>query len=439
MWRRMRWRGVMCLTLALIATAASAADVVQGSFTTDGVTGRKATPHGWVEQKVFLGPWKTGYGFGWQSGAQPRGSFRAAAPDTAPPLPAGTYALFSLCYDAAPAFAINPDVRITGDPEPAEARLNTPAHYSVLYNAAYEEWDRSPWVHASDFFQTFVATSPYITRIATKLADKSGDHYHLTLDYAVYETGDGPPSTWKRISPVRSRFLSGGTDPIIHIFWVPFRSDEVNLTPGKTYALRLWRDPKSQSETFALVVRPDKGDGYAGGHLYVGDKPRTDLDAYAYVSGGKPGTIVNHAPVGDAEPKNLVGTAKRYGQTFRASGEGLAAADIIYATGEPRPKALPITFQLYDKPGGRPIGPAKTCYGMPLAFQARAAAVWMKGDAPLTPGREYYLEWSSPGCNTWQLNEDLPGHAYRDGEPKPDADLAMSIVEYAAEPSRTAR
>jgi hypothetical protein len=138
------------------------------------------------------------------------------------------------------------------------------------------------------------------------------------------------------------------------------------------------------------------------------------------------------------EFNDLIGWGTRFGQTFRASGIGLAGVDVIYATGDPRPPPLPITFRLYDDVTGKRIGPAKTCYGVPGAFQGRAAAIWARGEVPLVPGQTYYLEWQSPGCNTWRLNEDLPGEAYVGGLAKPDADLAMSIAEYrgtAAEPT----
>ncbi len=401
-------------------------------MTAAGVTGRQDTPHGWKEEKLYVGQLDVGFGAGTQTANNPVGWFSISGKQQSPGFPAGKYALFSLCYDGIPAFSCDMGLQVPeGAGKLEKARLETPAHYSVMYDTkGAEQWGKSPWIQGSDFYQTFVATTRHVTRIATRLADKSGDHYYLNLNYAVYETNDGPPSTWKKISPVRSRYLSGGTDPIIHIFHVPYRSSEVTLVPGRTYAVRFWRDPSSQSERFALVVRTDKGDGYAGGHVFVGDEPRKDLDAYAYISGGAAGTIVNHAPVGDPDLKKLVGSAKRHGQTFKASGTGLAAVDVIYATGASRPPELPFVFQVYDKPGGKPIGKAKTCYGLPLTFQGRAAAIWAKGDIPLTPGQMYYIEWTSPGSNIWKLNEDLPGEAYVDGVAKPDADLAMSIAEY---------
>jgi hypothetical protein len=408
------------------------ASLVQGSFKIAGVTGRQAQAHGWAEENIYVGQLKSGFGAGTRSDHTPPGRFSISGEARPGGFAAGDYALFSLCYDGMVPFTCRMDVKI---PEGAgtlgKIDLETPAHYSVMYDSkGYEAWGKSPWVGGNDFYQTFVATTPHVTRIGTRLADKSGDHQYMTLDFAVYEPNDGPPSTWKRISPVRSRFLSGSTDPIIHIFWVPYRSNEVQLIPGRTYAIRLWRDPKSQSERFALVARTDKGDGYAHGHLFVGDQAREDLDAYAFISGGQPGTVVNHEPVGDTDLKAFAGTAKRHGQTFRASGTSLAGLDIVYATGQARPDPFPFVFQAYDQPGGKPIGPAKTCYGLPLTFQGRAAAVWTKGEVPLKPGQMYYVEWTSPACNTWQLNEDLPGEAYVDGTAKPNADLAMSIVEY---------
>jgi len=420
-------------TIAIAPGMATAADAVQGLLTTQGVTGRTAAPHGWVEEKVYLGQLDAGFGAGAETAAKPPGWFSISGRFREGGFPAGTYALFTLCYDAGLAFSVKPDVEVPpGTATLDKVKLETPAHYSVMYATSHDEWGEKPWLWGDDFYQTFVATTPHITRVATKLAGKSGDHFHLTLNYAIYETNDGPPSSWKRISPVRSRFLSGGTDPIIHVFWVPYRSSEIALTTGRTYAVRFWRDPVSQSQTFAIVARTDRGDGYAAGRLYAGEKPHDELDAYACVTGGAAGTICNHAPTGDMDLKQLIGSAVRFGQTFRATGVGVAAVDVIYATGETRPASLPIAFQVYDKPGGRPIGPARTCYGLPRAFQARAAAFWKRGDVPLTPGRTYYLEWSTPRpCNTWQLNEDLPGEAYREGRARPEADLAMSIVEYA--------
>jgi hypothetical protein len=251
---------LVAVIMGIVAAPVFGAEAVPCLMTTAGVTAGAATPHCWVEEQVYVGQLTTGFAAGTRTEGAPAGRF--SIPGTARPrgFPAGTYAVFAPRYDGAAAFAFDMDVAPPeGSREPDSVQLETPAHYSVMYDADYHEWGDEPWVEGDSFYQTFVATGPHITRIATQLADKSGDCFHLTLNYSIYEAGEGPPSTWKQISPVRSRFLSGNTDPIIHIFWVPYRSDEVQLTTGKLYALRLWRDPSSQSATFALVARPDRG------------------------------------------------------------------------------------------------------------------------------------------------------------------------------------
>ncbi len=408
-----------------------AAEAVQGMLTTDGLTGRDATPHHWSKQNIYVCPLGPGFGFGAPTIDNPPGWFGIKPAFVEQGFPKGEYALAALSYDNIPAFACHMNLEIPGGEKKLDgARLNTPAHYSVIFDKAHTEWSDSPWLWGSDFYQTFRAEGNDVTRVATKLAGKSGDHYFLTLNYAIHEPNEGPPESWRRISPVRSRFLSQGTDPIIHIFWVAYRSEEVKLAPGKTYAMRFWRDPSSQSKTFSMVVRQDTGDGYAHGHLWVDGMERKDLDAYGYVSGGAPGTLCNYAPVTTQQFSTLIGTGTSHGQTFKASGTSLAAVEAVFATGEFHPPAHPVTFQLYDQPGGQPIGPKKTGHGVALVAQARAVAVWERDEVRLEPGRMYYLEWTSPDVNTWQMNEDVPGHAYVNGKPHEKADLAMSIVEY---------
>jgi len=421
--------------VVFLALPAFGAGAVQGLFVADGVTGRSVTAHGWTDELIYVGQLSVGFGAGGRAIYQPPGWYSVNGSAQPPGFPAGTYALFTLRFDGIPAFSCRTNLELPGGSTVVDHQeLRTPAHCSVMYNVTYTEWAPSPWIWGDSFCQTFVATTSHVTRVATKLAGKSGDHYWLRLNYAIYQPDGGPPSTWPQISPVRNRWLSGGTDPIIHILAVQYKSSEVSLVPGQTYAVRFWRAPDSQSTSFALVARPDIGDGYAGGHLYAGDTARTDLDAYAYVSGGEPNTIVNHAPVVDLQFLELVGSSGRYGQTFQASGTSLAGVDIVYATGDGNPPSLPVTFRVYTGVGGAQIGPSKLCYGVPGFYEARAAAVWREGEVPLVPGQMYYIEWTSTGFNTWRTNEDLPGQAYVDREARPTSDLMMSIAEYESPP-----
>lgn len=407
---------------------------LQGTFYSNEVSGQHSgRGHGWMEVPIYAQALNQGVGAGVRTGHSPAGGFTLPDANSAlPRLGAGPAALYGLSYFDIPAFSIRRNVTLGAAAGPVKADLRSPAHYSVMYNVHPDEWGESPYSgDGVDFHQTFVATSPHVTRVAVKLAGKGGDHDILTLHYAIVEPNAGPPSSWKRISPIRTRVFDKGVDPIIHIYHVVYRSSEVKLEVGKTYAVRFWRDPGSPSPNFVLACREDKGDGYRGGMLYRDGVALPDQDAYAYVSGGEPGTITNHAPVESLDLKDYSGATKVFGQTFKATGRGLAAADIVYADGQALPVSLPVRFQLFDKPGGTAIGPSKTCYGVPLTYQGRAAVVWDKGEVNLKPGTMYYLEWTVPtDVNSWVLNEDLPGSAWLDREEKPDIDMAMSIVEY---------
>lgn len=397
----------------------------------EGITGREAPLHGWMEENVFVSPLGVGAGAGVRTAHTPSGAF--VIPGATAP---GPHLLFTLRTDGIPAFSVRPVAIPAGEAGLSEIEFNTPAHYSLMYDRGSEEWAEEPWVDGDDFYQTFRATGPAVTRVATRLADKRPSYTELHLNYAVYAVNDEPPSTWKRISPVRTRVLSPTTDPIIHIFWVAFRSQEVTLVPGRTYAVRFWRDPASQSTEFTLVTRPDKGDGYEYGRLYIGDTPHDAWDAFAYVSGGAEGTVVNHAPAADFELDEMLGWNERFGQTFRATGTSLAAVECVYATGEGAPRR-DVTFQVYDGVGGKPIGPAKNCAGVPLSFQGRAAVAWSRGEVPLAPGRTYYVEGVSAGFNVWRMNEDLPGVCgYIEGVSKAPHDVMMAIVEYVGDGER---
>jgi hypothetical protein len=418
------WLGIMGCTWQACPGASS----VNGRLVSDGVTGRTAIGHGWIEENIYMNPLATGAGGADQTAPVPPGYYSIGGGFSQ-----GDHLVFTLGFDRAPAFSYRritvPDG--TGAYEPIE--LKTPAHYSVAYNSSSDEWGSEPWIWGSNFYQTFVATSPHITRLATKLAGKSGDHAPMTLNFAVYGTNDGPPSSWPQISALRSYPVAGGVDPIIHIFWVAYRSDEMTLTVGEKYAVRMWVAPGSAAESCAIVARSDSGfSGYAGGHLYIADTPYTNLDGYFYVSGGAPGTVVNHCPVNNLQFQGLVGWSTRFGQTFRANGTGLAGVETAYTSGTASPTLHNMLFQVYDGVGGNPIGPARSVVGIPGFHQARIAVAWAEGEVPLVPGQMYYVEYTPPpvGCNTWSMSENVPGELYVNRVSQAPFDLAMAIAEY---------
>lgn len=413
------------------------ASEVRGVFSADGVTGRPAaTPHGWDREKVYIHQAGTGgFGAGTDSSWDPRGWFSIRPVQQ---FPAGTYSMYTFNYDGVAAFDYRLNVDLpAGSGVVDNVNFRSVAHYSVMYNLQPYEWAAEPWIHGTNFYQTFIATTSSITRVATVLADKRPSYTALVLNYAIYRTNDGAPSTWTQISPIRNRFLSANTDPIIHIFDVQYRSNEVALTVGQRYAVRYWIGEGSTSTDFSIVARPDSGNGYAQGQAYIGDTPQPGWDIYGFISGGAEGTIVNHAPSVNMELVNLMGWTPSCGQTFVASGNGLAGVEYVFTVGCDGNPVIPITFTLYNSVGGTPIGPSKIVYGVGGFCQARAAAFWEPGLISLTPGQKYYIEMTTPGgANPWRMQEDIPGvEAYINRASRAPDDLMVIVAEYGVVPT----
>ncbi len=424
---------------------------IQGFMTSDGVTGRAGAPqHRWDREIVYVSPQGTGTGAGFRMLAMEPGWFLIKPPSG---IAAGKYTFFTINLGnidgGSTGFDIGPTIDVPGGSvEVTNQIFNTHAHYSVMYTRNYTDWAQEPWVWGSNFYQTFVATDTSITRIATKLADKNAGpgthHLLLILGFSIYEANAGSPTTWKKISPTRTRTLLGTMDPIIHILDVNFLSNEVKLVKGQRYAVRYTVEPGSECTQFAMVARPDKNDGYPDGQAYVDNNPRPEWDLYGYVTNGAPDTVVNFSPT-DQDKTNtgtFLGSSPRYGQTFVATGTGLAAVEMLYAVGCAPNPTIPIKISLYDGVGGKQIGPSKICMTVTDECQGRAAACWEKGEADIKPGTKYYVEFalqSHPDIksfNIWSMSNNIPNvGAYKDGVSAGDADMTLTIAEYVSNES----
>jgi hypothetical protein len=442
----MRWITFKCLVSALLFVltppASFSADLITGDLYSDGITGRPGVrTKGWFEQMAYTnhksgtGAGALDYAGGWHSWQ--RGLFEIRLPDSQV-FPAGQYGFFTLGYNEVPGFDYVTDVSVPGGSGTHSQDIYVRADYSVQFDNGYDEWPGNifdeRWVWGDDFYQTFTATSRHITRLATRLVARN-DSVH-NIGFQLLQVNAGPPSSWTPVLPVRERYIGGhGNDVLGQFIWfVPYHSSEVTITPGQTYALRIFcTNGTGETYNFGIFARPDSGDGYAQGHLWVNDSPLTGWDAYGYVTGGGDNnTVINYAPIEDYQTAVFIGFGNQLGQTFRATGEGLAAVEMTVAPGEAIPQ-LPLSFQLYDSPGGTPIGPPKNSHtGQVHAYLWRAGAFWHPGEAPLTPGQTYYIELSVPhGLNTWNMNEGYPyGDAYVDRVLQADRDILMSIAEY---------
>lgn len=440
--------GLLIGSFVVILSAGSSfgAESIQGWMKSEGVTGRPdSIPLKWDREIIYAGPVDgDGPTAGMRMLAFEPGWFLLKAPGN---FPAGKYSLFSINMGSidggSVGFEIGPTIEIaSGTGEIKDVQFRVKPHYTVMWGRGFDGWNKPPWenVWGTDFYQTFKATSDSVLRVSTKLSDKNAGpgthHLSMTLNFALYETNEGAPSTWKAISPTRTRFLAGTNDPIIHILDVNYLSSEVKLKVGSEYAVRFWLAPDSECTRFAIVGRTDKDDGYADGKAYVGDEARPDIDLFGCVEDSAPGTVVNYCPIDQEKYSSTprLGSAAKYGQTFKATGNGLAGVEVLYGIGCAPNPSFPIKITLRDGVGGKAIGPTRTSHTVTDMCQGRGAAFWPAGQTPLTPGKTYYIEFEPPAdlpIDPWSMDVDVPGVcAYKDGIASGTADMSLLIAEY---------
>jgi hypothetical protein len=420
-----------------------AADMITGTVYSEGITGRPGMrAKGWFEESVFVnhkGNSGTGSGDlsgGWHSWQ--RGLFEINLPDSQQ-FPASQYGLFTLGYDEVPGFDYVLDVDVPGGAGSFTQDIYVRADYSVQYDDSWTEWPGNSlderWVWGNNFYQTFVASSLHITRLASRLVARDDAVQNIGLQ--LLKVNAGPPSSWTPVLPVRQKYVGDHGNDVLGLFIrsVTYHSDEATIIPGDTYALRIFcLDGTGSGYQFGIFARPDSGDGYANGHLWSDDTPLTGWDAYGYVTGGGDNnTLINYAPIADFQTADFIGFSNQWGQTFRATGEGLAAVEATLAFIDGSQDHYPITFQLYQSVGGAPIGPPKTTHTLRVhAYLWRAGAFWHPFETSLTPGQTYYIEAVIPdGCNVWNMNEGYAnGDAYLNRARQAGRDVLMSIAEY---------
>jgi hypothetical protein len=123
----------------------------------------------------------------------------------------------------------------------------------------------------------------------------------------------------------------------------------------------------------------------------------------------------------------------RWGQSFVATGVGLASVD-LFAASSPN---YSLTWSVREGgPTGALVGPTKTVQSAYFASSTGLAGVsFNPGEVPLVPGQTYYVEAYTPANFTPYLQEPSnaypDGHAFRNGTAVPASDLSMTILEYA--------
>lgn len=338
-------------------------------------------------------------------------------------LPPGAY---SILIDQ-PDFYARPKV-VSGvalaDGQPVTQNVDLAVDYSTYFplsdGGTWGDWG-TPW------YQTFVATGLSITGVAFQYAGAGNDNRIDVAVTVLEDNGDPDVRSW---TPVATRTVDSNrnTDN-----WVRWRSGEVPTTAGARYAIQL-----AGSDSFAPFLRADDADSYPDGTAYDSAGNARDFDLCVVVFSDNDGTIVPYAKRDHGIGLTLnVDPAGTWGQTFVATGSGLAGAD-VFGFGNTG-WDVDTTWRLReDGPDGPEIAPSKTTKAAYFAGGSGLYGVsYSRGEVSLVRGRTYYLEVSfQVGAQPYFLDlsdaYDL-GDAYREGVLISDGgprDLSMSIIEY---------
>ncbi|MBN2270695.1 MAG: carboxypeptidase regulatory-like domain-containing protein [Sedimentisphaerales bacterium] len=335
-------------------------------------------------------------------------------------VPAGIYSIYVTQPDffASPKLVPNVEV-VNGQGTTVNVELDV--DYSTYYfPGTWSEWQ---W----DWYQTFKATGTSVRGIQWIMAGTGGSQARV----AILESNGMPDvRTWPEVGAKTKNGLGSNSDQ-----WVRWFSGEIPLVPEQIYAVYIHIDGG-----FAVYKRDRDGDSYAYGRAYHGhstDPMPYDLNITVFVD--KNGQMATHT-MDASKDWELHGdlAAQRWGQSFVATGGGLAAVDVFITSGNDTDD-MDITWKIMAM-GGRisQIGPTKTTKRAYFTPHNHLMGVsYNAGEVPLTPGQTYVIELTdtedfTPYMHTNPRNEYEDGQAFRNGTAT-EYDLAMTIMQHKAE------
>ncbi len=321
------------------------------------------------------------------------------------------------------------------------------------------EWDSKG---ATDYFQTFVARGKSVTHVGFRLAHDGVDGFgpgKQNLLVSIHRRAAGTPDTWPQIgptAPVLDVDSGGGKNYVWSAGW---NSGEAPLQPGETYAVHLRAE--TAGKTFQPFWRTDDdltADCYRIGTTNTGFQKR---DLWLAVGTDRDGLLVPYNKRVHKSFGAFAGFASKWSQTYVAQGRSLASALLYAAVGGAQP---PLSRQRCavrvrrGGPGGAVVGLEKTAIGNGNytgdASWGVFGVAFAPGEAPLTPGETYAIEFESienhetlhgfvnikgqvsdarPGFNPYRkfAPDDYPrGKAFKSGQDEVDFDLDLQITEY---------
>jgi hypothetical protein len=334
-------------------------------------------------------------------------------------LPTGTYSV----YVSQPDFFASPkvvsDVQISAG-QTTTVNVDLDVDYSTYFSESQQwtVWDNNP-----RWYQTFKAQGTSVRAVSWKMAGwglYGGETATITV---LEDNGTGDVRNWTPIGSATDGVLASDSDE-----WVRWNSGDVPMTPGKQYAVQV-----EVTGGQAIYKRDKDSQSYQDGRAYDANGVAQDFDLNMTVFTDRVDSVTHTRR--SSGPGDFDGSLAdtRWGQSFVASGDSLAAVDLFAAGGDP----FDVTWIIREGgPDGPQVGPTKITSGAYFASSTDLLGVsYNPGEVPLVPGETYYIDVLDTGNFTpytqplWNLYDD--GQAYRNGLPT-GYDLSMTIIQNQA-------
>ncbi|MHC4744850.1 MAG: carboxypeptidase-like regulatory domain-containing protein, partial [Planctomycetota bacterium] len=361
-------------------------------------------------------------------------SRRLGAPPGQPPtgdgyyridnVPAGLYSIYVNQPDFFASPKLVPNVEVKNN-QTTTVNVDLDVDYSTyFFPGTWSEWR---W----DWYQTFKATGTSVRGVQWIMAGTGPSGRVAILE----DKGVGHVKDWPEVGHKNKDSLGANSDQ-----WVRWNSGEIPLVPGQTYAVYI-----RVQDGCAIYKRDRDGNSYAHGRAYHRDSSSPmpyDLNITVFVD--KNDQMVTHTMDASKDwdlPGHLAD--RRWGQSFVATGGGLAGVDVFINSGNDT-DGMNITWKIMAVGrGASQIGPTKTTQRAYFTPHNHLMGVsYNSGEVPLIPGDTYIIELTdeqdfTPYVHRNPQNEYEDGRAYRNGV-ETNYDLCMTIMQYAyVEPPRS--
>ncbi|MCC6485546.1 MAG: fibronectin type III domain-containing protein [Armatimonadetes bacterium] len=264
---------------------------------------------------------------------------------------------------------------------------------------------------AQEFVQSFEALGTSVTSVSVKFATSQ------TANATIHSVSIDPQrnqTIGAQIGP--ARVLQGSFSNDSMATW---SAGEVPTVPGQYYAVKFRRSDGNNFQVYYCRVRDFGGEAFPGGRQWYG--ATQTADALKTVIGMDTDGATSTMNTSIANSQITFQGVTVAGQTFTANGTSLIGVHFLAGNVAAQPD---MEVALFQSPGSggmgaNQVGPSK--FVRAIDNNGRTVATWFPGEAPLTPGQQYYVRikrvYSNTGFAIWRTTTDeyAGGQAYIDG------------------------